>query len=95
MTQTVTLDSTSTPERLTRHVSILYKRPGTLLKVNIKPTLHLSLEQTKATLEELSGFDFSQAILVRRALQRYCDFIDQMTPEQLKEESSLLLHAYR
>jgi hypothetical protein len=83
----------SRPEK--RRVSIRYLTEGTVIKVHVRAASYLSMMDLKNRLETASRLDFSQSILVRRALDIYVAKTRRMDQEQLAAESAVLFASYR
>ena len=91
------MDSLRIPEAplKKRRISIRYKTDGTAIKAHIRASLYLAMVDVKNLLESATQLDFSQSILVRRALDLYLREIPKMTRGQLQNEAAKLASQYR
>ena len=80
-------DNPSDPPK--KRIVIHYKHNGIVWKTRIREALCKALEESKDRLEQATGKDYSQTIIVRRALDLYLYQLAKMTEDQL------ILEAYR
>ena len=65
---------------------------GISLQFSIDPMTLLKLQYSKACAEHLTGIELSNAVIVRAAIQRYTDHLEQLLglpPEDLQRDSLL------
>lgn len=82
-------------DRPTRPVRMHYGTMGTVLKIHLTPSLYTALLDTKLALEMASGQEFSQTILMRKALTEYAMSLKGKDHESLHAEAMLLKRQYR
>jgi AraC-like DNA-binding protein len=80
-----------TPKRIRSH----YGRGGSLLKIRVRDSLYISMQELKDLFEASTGKTFTHSILVRRALQQYIKDVKKLDPEFLKLEALWLISHYR
>jgi hypothetical protein len=73
--------------RLVKRIPIVYKRNGELIKVKVREALYASLMTSKDRLADATGKNYSQTIIVRRALDLYLAKLTKMDEDQLAQES--------
>lgn len=78
-----------------KRVSIRYNTAGTVIKAHIKDALYRAMLDVKSMMADATDRDFSQSILVRRALDLYLRKAQRMSPEDLKTEALHLAATYR
>jgi hypothetical protein len=73
--------------RPSKRIPIQYKRSGELIKVKVREALYASLMTSKDRLADATGKNYSQTIIVRRALDLYLAKLAKMDEDQLAQES--------
>jgi hypothetical protein len=77
--------------RPAKQVRIEYKRNGELIKTKVREATYRALEDTKRRLTDATGKNYTQTVIVRRALDLYLGQLAKMDDGRLIIESDNLV----
>lgn len=82
-------------EKKPKKISVTNCHNGTTLQVRLTQAQYLNLRQIKATLANTLGREFTDTLIVRRALDRYHQSSSLMSQEAVREEAGIIAARFR